>query len=110
MSSYSLLSQFALPRKLRINETQNLVLSGGVVTYFYTSYLTKWFAGVACKLTPPLTLIALLSAPFALKAIGTTFKHHDNLQKMIPALGANVITVLSTDALLALGYFLTVLL
>jgi len=28
---------------------------------------------------------------------------------MIPALGANVITVLSTDALLALGYFLTML-
>ena len=67
-------------------------------------------AGVACRLMPPLTLIGLLSAPFALKAISTTFKHHDDLQKMIPALGANVITVLSTDALLALGYFLTRLL
>jgi 1,4-dihydroxy-2-naphthoate octaprenyltransferase len=64
-------------------------------------------AAVACKLTPPLTLIGLLSAPFALKAIGTTFKHHNDFQKMIPALGANVITVLSTNALLALGYFLT---
>jgi 1,4-dihydroxy-2-naphthoate octaprenyltransferase len=67
-------------------------------------------AAVACKLAPPLTLIALLSAPFALKAISTTYRHHDDLDKMIPALGANVITVLSTDALLALGYFMTRLL
>ena len=63
--------------------------------------------GVACRIMPPLTLIALLTIPVALKAISTTFKHHDDLEKMIPALGANVITVLSTDALLALGYFLT---
>jgi 1,4-dihydroxy-2-naphthoate octaprenyltransferase len=62
---------------------------------------------VVCKITPPLTLIALLTIPFAIKAIGTTFKHHDDLQKMIPALGANVITVLATNALLALGYLLT---
>lgn len=63
--------------------------------------------GVACRLMPPLTLIALLTAPFALKAIRTAFRHYDNLDKMIPALGANVITVLATDALLALAYLLT---
>jgi 1,4-dihydroxy-2-naphthoate octaprenyltransferase len=67
-------------------------------------------AAVVCKLAPPLTLLGLLSAPFALKAIGTTYKNHNDFQKMIPALGANVITVLSTSALLALGYFLTGLL
>ncbi len=66
--------------------------------------------GVACRIMPPLTLIALLTIPVALKAISTTFKHHDDLEKMIPALGANVITVLATDALLALGYFLSRLL
>jgi hypothetical protein len=51
-----------------------------------------------------------LTAPFALKAIATTFRNHDDVEKMLPALGANVITVLATDALLALGYFLTMLL
>ena len=81
-------------------------LYAGLMAMTYLSIV----AGVICKLMPPLTLIGLLSAPFALKAISTTFKHHDDLQKMIPALGANVITVLSTDALLALGYFLTRLL
>jgi 1,4-dihydroxy-2-naphthoate octaprenyltransferase len=66
--------------------------------------------GVACRIMPPLTLIALLTIPFAAKAIATTFKHHDDFDKMIPALGANVITVLATDALLALGYLLARLL
>ncbi len=82
--------------------------------YLYAGLMAMTYlcivAGVVCRLMPPLTLIGLLSAPIALKAIRTTFKHHDDLQKMIPALGANVITVLSTDALLALGYFLTRLL
>jgi 1,4-dihydroxy-2-naphthoate octaprenyltransferase len=63
--------------------------------------------GVISQLMPPLSLIALLSTPFAWKAIGTTFKHHDNLQGMIPALKANVITILATDALLTLAYFLS---
>ncbi|KPK44737.1 MAG: hypothetical protein AMJ65_02235 [Phycisphaerae bacterium SG8_4] len=79
--------------------------------YLYAGLMAMTYlcivAGVFCRLMPPLTLIGLLSAPVALKAISTAFKHHDDLQKMIPALGANVITVLSTDALLALGYFLT---
>ncbi len=81
-------------------------LYAGLMAMTYLSII----AAVVCKLTPPLTLLGLLSAPFALKAISTTFKHHDDFQKMIPALGANVITVLSTNALLALGYFLTELL
>ncbi len=63
--------------------------------------------GVVFKLMPPLTLIGLVSIPFALKAISVTFKHYDNIQELIPALKANVITVLSTNALVAVGYFLS---
>jgi 1,4-dihydroxy-2-naphthoate octaprenyltransferase len=55
---------------------------------------------------PALSLIALLSAPLALKAISITFKHHDEPAEMVPALKANVQTILLTDALLALGYLL----
>jgi 1,4-dihydroxy-2-naphthoate octaprenyltransferase len=64
-------------------------------------------AGVVLKLMPTVSLIALASTPFALLAIRTTFKYYDDLQRFIPALKANVITVLATDALLALGYFLS---
>lgn len=81
-------------------------LYAGLMAMTYLCVIT----GVACRIMPPLTLIALLTIPLALKAIGTTFRHHDDLDKMIPALGANVITVLATDALLALGYLVTELL
>lgn len=63
--------------------------------------------GVVFKLMPPTSLIGLVSIPFAFKAISVTFKHYDNIQELIPALKANVITVLGTNAILALGYFLS---
>lgn len=66
-------------------------------------------AGVVARLMPPATLIALASIVFAATAVSKAFKHRDNIQKLIPALRANVITVLGTDALLALGYFLACL-
>ena len=65
--------------------------------------------GVIAKLMPPVTLIALASIVFAATAVSKAFKYHDDLQKLVPALRANVITVLGTDALLALAYFLTCL-
>lgn len=64
-------------------------------------------SGVILNYMPLLSLIALLSIPFAWKAINTTLKYHDNIQELIPALKANVIAILSTDTLLALAYFLS---
>lgn len=78
----------------------------GLMAMTYLSIIV----GVACAVMPPLTLMALLTIPFAVKAIGIAFRHHDDLDKIIPALGANVITVLATDGLLALGYLVTKLL
>ena len=63
--------------------------------------------GVVFKLMPPLSLIAFHSIFFAYKAIKVTFKHYDNVQELLPALKANVLTVLVTNAFLALGYFLS---
>ena len=63
--------------------------------------------GVASKLMPPASLIGLACTPLAFKAISTTFKHDNNIQKLIPALKANVITILCTNALVAIGYFLS---
>ncbi|HCO96841.1 MAG TPA: hypothetical protein DIU00_23360 [Phycisphaerales bacterium] len=63
--------------------------------------------GVASKLMPPAALIGLVSIPFALKAISVTFKQYDNIQELIPALKANVITILGTNALVAIGYLLS---
>jgi 1,4-dihydroxy-2-naphthoate octaprenyltransferase len=63
--------------------------------------------GVVFRLMPPLTLIGFHSIFFAIKAIKVTFKHYDNVKDLLPALKANVLTVLVTDAFLALGYLLS---
>lgn len=71
-----------------------------------TAYLCI-LGGVAMKLMPPLCLVALASIPFASKSIRIACKHYDNTPRLIPALQSNVITILGTDALLALGYFIS---
>jgi hypothetical protein len=38
-----------------------------------------------------------------------TLKFYNNVEKLIPALGANIVTVLLTDALLALAIFITLI-
>ena len=63
--------------------------------------------GVGFKLMPPLTLIGFPSIFFAYKAVKVTFKHYDNAQELVPALKANVLTVLVTDVFLALGYLIS---
>ena len=78
-------------------------LYAGLMAMTYLSII----CGVGLKLMPPATFIGLASIPFAFKAVSVTFKHYDNVGKLIPALKANVITVLGTDALLAVGYFLS---
>ena len=62
--------------------------------------------GVVFKLMPPLTLIGFHSIFFAYKAVKITFRHYDKVQELVPALKANVLTVLVTDAFLALGYLI----
>jgi len=78
-------------------------LYAGLMALTYLSII----GGVASKLMPPASLIGLASIPFAFKAISVTFKHYDNIQELIPALKANVITILGTNALVAAGYFLS---
>jgi len=63
--------------------------------------------GVIFKLMPPLSLIGFHSIFFAFKAVKLTLKHYDNVQELLPALKANVLTVLVTNAFMALGYFLS---
>jgi 1,4-dihydroxy-2-naphthoate octaprenyltransferase len=70
-----------------------------------TAYLCI-ILGVISKLLPIMSLIALASIPFALKAITTSLKYYDDFEKLIPAMKANIITVLGTDILLALAYLL----
>ena len=60
--------------------------------------------GVAFGFMPWPVLITLLTVPLARKAIEGALRHYDDIPKLIPALGANVMTILGTDALLTIGY------
>jgi 1,4-dihydroxy-2-naphthoate polyprenyltransferase len=52
-------------------------------------------------------LLALIPIPIAVKASQTAIKHGDNMEKLVPALGQNVIVVLAVDFLLAVGVFIS---
>lgn len=63
--------------------------------------------GAILTKTVPITLgISLLTIPIAFKAASIALKHYDDRAKLIPALGMNVLVVILTDLLLAIGYIL----
>ena len=67
-----------------------------------------WIIGsVAVCLAPAWTLIALLTMPFAVKAIRGSLKP-DDMASLLPAMSNNVLVVLATQLLLAVGYILAV--
>jgi len=61
--------------------------------------------GVVAGHMPALSLIALLTLPLAIKAIQGALKHQE-ITKLMPAMGNNVLVVLLTQFLLGIGYIL----
>ena len=66
--------------------------------------------GVVFGLMPWPVLITLLTVPLARRAIEGALRHYDDIPKLIPALGANVMAILGTDALLTIGYVMATVL
>lgn len=62
---------------------------------------------VYLKLLPLLTLVALICLPLALNTIGGVIKNHADIKSLIPYLGKNVILILSTLFLVAIGLFVS---
>jgi 1,4-dihydroxy-2-naphthoate octaprenyltransferase len=60
-------------------------------------------------ISSPWIYIALLPLPLAVKASVTAIRHGNDIAKIVPALGSNVMTVLLTDLLLAVAVFIEVL-
>jgi 1,4-dihydroxy-2-naphthoate polyprenyltransferase len=66
-----------------------------------------WIIGtVITHYMPAFTLIGLLTIPLAFKAVDGSFKYDDR-SKFIPAMASNVMTVLLTQALIAVGFILS---
>lgn len=58
---------------------------------------------VLARVMPAWTLLALLTVPLAVKAAKGAL-HHDDPAKLLPAMAANVMTVLATQFLLGIGF------
>ena len=62
--------------------------------------------GVVAGLMPLFSLIALLTLPFAIKAIQGALKPQE-MDKLVPAMANNVLVVLLTQLLLGIGYIIS---
>ena len=60
--------------------------------------------GVVTGIMPWVTLIGLGTVVFGWKAAKGALKDYNDVNRLVPALGANVMTILGTQALLAAGY------
>jgi 1,4-dihydroxy-2-naphthoate octaprenyltransferase len=86
------------------------ILIGKTKAWMVYSALTiivyLWIIGwVAAGKMPIFALIALLTLPFAIKAIRGSQKHED-MNQLVPAMANNVMVVLLTQFLLGIGYIL----
>jgi 1,4-dihydroxy-2-naphthoate octaprenyltransferase len=94
---------------------RNLVMALGTkrAGWLYAALIAATYLciilGVAFRLMPLPALVGLLTLPVAFKAVQGAWQHHDDIPKLVPALGANVMTILGTDLLLTVGYVLATL-
>ncbi|MBI4304327.1 MAG: prenyltransferase [Chloroflexi bacterium] len=78
----------------------------GIVYSVTTVLVYVWtIGGVLARQMPAFSLIALLTLPFAIKAIQGALKP-DDMTKLVPAMANNVLVVLLTQLLLGIGYIL----
>jgi 1,4-dihydroxy-2-naphthoate polyprenyltransferase len=88
-----------------------IVLGSKAASYLYASCMALTYLligiGILLKLLPFPLFISFLTIPIAWKAVQHAICFHDNVQKLVPALGMNVATVLLTDFLLAVGYLIS---
>jgi len=76
-----------------------------IVYSVLTVVVYLWIIGISVAEQEPVLLIALLTLPFAIKAIKGALKHHE-VGNLVPAMGSNVLVVLLTQLLLGIGYIL----
>lgn len=99
----------------RIGGRRHFVISLGKrdASYLFVALLIASYlciiAGVLSRMMPVVALIGLGTVGFGWKAAKGALKYYDNTEKLVPILGVNVITILGTQALLAIGYVIATL-
>jgi 1,4-dihydroxy-2-naphthoate polyprenyltransferase len=106
-----LLNEFPDVEADKIGHKKTLPITAGKTraALVYTIFMALtylWIIGsVIFKAMPVWCLLGLATLPFALKAVSGAFKS-DDLGKILPAMGQNVLVVLVTQLLLGIGYIL----
>ena len=87
-----------------------IILGKKTSAFLYSLFMLAVFAIIvlipALNHSSWLLLIALLPLPIALNACKIALKHGEDMEKLMPALGMNVVTVLATDLLIAIALFI----
>ncbi|MCD4747118.1 MAG: prenyltransferase [Bacteroidales bacterium] len=102
-----LINQFPDAEADKLGGRKHLVIKFGKkkAAYIYTFGIVLTFGTILIlpvfNIASTWIYLALLPIPLAIKACITAIQHGDDNQKLVPALGSNVITVLATDFLLA---------
>jgi 1,4-dihydroxy-2-naphthoate octaprenyltransferase len=105
-----LLNEFPDVEADKIGSKKTLPISLGkkkaaIIYSSFTALVYAWVIGaVIAGQMPTFCLIALLTLPFAIKAVRGSFG--DDGRTMVPAMANNVLTVLITQALLGIGFIL----
>ena len=90
-------------------KTTPITLGKASASKFYvatTILVYLWIiGGVIAGQMPPFSLLALLTLPIAVKAVGGALKY-DGPSRLVPAMASNVLVVLLTQFLLGIGYIL----
>ncbi|HSB04876.1 MAG TPA: prenyltransferase, partial [Thermodesulfobacteriota bacterium] len=89
---------------------KHLVISLGRrdASYLFVAFLSASYLciiiGVVTGMMPAITLMGLGTIWFGWKAAKGALRYYNDQTQLVPVLGTNVITILGTQALLALGY------
>ena len=90
-------------------QTSPITMGGAKASILYsvlTVVVYLWIiGGVVAGQMPVFSLIALVTLPFAVKAIRGALRHQD-IDKLVPAMASNVQVVLLTQLLLGISYIL----
>lgn len=88
--------------------TRHGIHAGAVVyTLFSAAAYLSVAVAVAVRILPPLSLLALLTAPLAVRASSVALRHGTDRSQLAPALGMNVLINILTPLLLAAGLILS---
>ena len=81
--------------------------SAWIYAIFLAATYLSVLLSVAVTAAPLAVLVSLITMPIGYKAIRIVLKNYDRVPELVPALGLNVTVIISTIALLAVGFLIS---